>query len=80
MRERLQARTTYTARIVFVVDLERQRVEAATVEIESLQHIETDLTFRPLEGVGHLLERLAQGTVERNPVAALARLIHEEIG
>jgi hypothetical protein len=78
MRERLQARTTYTARVVFVVDLERQLIEAATIEIESLQYVETDLTFRPLEGVGPLLERLAQGTVERNPVAALAKLIHEK--
>jgi hypothetical protein len=78
MRERLQARTTYTARIVFVVDLERELVEAATIEIESLRHVETHLTFTALEGVGPLLERLAQGTVERNPVAALAKLIHEK--
>jgi hypothetical protein len=78
MRERLKARVTYAARIVFVVDLEREEVGAATIEIDSLKHIETRLTFRPLEGVGPHLERLARGTVERNPAVALARLVHEE--
>lgn len=77
MRERLRARVTYTARIVFLIDLERELVEAATVDIDSLEHVDTLLTFRPLEGVDPHLERLARGTVERNPVAALARLIHD---
>ncbi|MBA3734945.1 MAG: hypothetical protein H0W90_07075 [Actinobacteria bacterium] len=77
MRERLQARTTFTARIVFVVDLERELVETATIEIDSLEHVSTLLTFKPLEGVDRHLERLARRTVERNPVAALAKLIHE---
>jgi len=78
MRERLKARVIYAARIVFFVDLERELVEAATIEIDSLEHVDTRLTFIPLEGVGPHLERLAQGTVERNPVAALARLIQEK--
>jgi hypothetical protein len=52
-------------------------VEAATIEIDSLEHVGTRLTFSPLEGVGPQLERLAQGTVERNPVAALVKLIRE---
>jgi len=42
-----------------------------------LEHVDTRLTFRPLEGVCPHLERLGRGTVERNPAAALARLIHE---
>jgi hypothetical protein len=70
----------YAARIAFVIDLEREMVEAATIEIDSLEHLDTRLTFRPLEGVGPYLERLAQRTVERNPAAALARLIHEQSG
>jgi hypothetical protein len=77
MRERLRARTTYTVRIVFVVDLERELVEAATIEIDSLEHFDTQLTFKPLEGVGPHLERLARETVEHNPAVALARLIQD---
>jgi hypothetical protein len=78
MRERLKARVIYAARIAFVIDLEREMVEAATIEIDSLEHVDTCLTCKPIEGVGPHLERLAKRTVEGNPAAALARLIQEE--
>jgi hypothetical protein len=43
----LKARVIYAARIAFFVDVEREIVEAATIEIDSLEHLDTRLTFRP---------------------------------
>lgn len=46
-RPRRFARVTYAARIVLVVDPEREEVDAATLEIDSLERTDTRLTFLP---------------------------------
>jgi hypothetical protein len=70
MVDPLQARVIYTVRLVFTVDVGRERIEAAAVNAQSLRHLETQLTFSPLPGLKPGLEQSARATVERDPTAA----------